>query len=398
MNEQNNISLPKNIKQMGSIDDSFKIYIEDYVFTYLQQYAKCSNGEERIAVLVGDIYTIDSKKVLFINGAIRGEHTVLEDGMLKFTDQSFDYIDQQISTYFEGNKIVGWFYSQPGFSDYINDGYINYHKQTFKEEDQVFFLSDPLENIGGFYKFKNNDFKIVNGFIIYYEKNEQMSEYMINNKIGLNKTEEEKFKQKDEKLISLSRQKSNLYKTKNTHTLKEYRKMSNVFSSLSAVLFLVCFIMGAGLIQSDDKINQLEKRLTKLDESYRYILSQMKDDSVQSVFAPNNDQNIETTSEQTTYAKTTTQQIEQTEQTTYTQTTQQTQQTTVTQPTTLATTQTTTQVDKTNLKQYTVKEGDSLELISKNFYGNRGKIEEIMLINNLDNPDKIYVGMTLLLP
>ena len=124
----------------------------------------------------------------------------------------------------------------------------------------------------------------------------------------------------------------------------------------------------------------------------------MKDDSVQSVFAPNNDQNIETTSEQTTYAKTTTQQIEQTEQTTYTQTTQQTQQTTVTQPTTLATTQTTTQVDKTNLKQYTVKEGDSLELISKNFYGNRGKIEEIMLINNLDNPDKIYVGMTLLLP
>lgn len=392
MNEQNNISLPKNIKQMGSIDESFKIYIEDYVFTYLQQYAKCSNGEEKIAVLVGNIYTIDSKKVLFINGAVKGEHTILEDGMLKLTDKSFDYINQQIDTYFDGNKIVGWFYSQPGFSDYINDGYISYHKQTFKEEEQVFFLTDPLENIGGFYKFKNNDFKSVNGFIIYYEKNDPMSEYMINNKIVLNKLEEEKFKQKDEKLISLSRQKNNLYKTKNTNTLKEYKKMSSVFSSLSAVLFLVCFIMGAGLIQSDDKINQLEKRLTKLDESYRYILSQMKDDNVQSVFAPNNQQNTNP-QQQTTYNQTIT---EQTEQTTDTEQTQTIQITTL--ATTQDTTQATTQLDKSNLKQYEVKEGDSLELISKRFYGNRGKIEEIMLINNLDNPDTIYVGMTLLLP
>ena len=71
--ENNNINLPKNIKQMGNIDDSFKIYMEDYVFTYLQQYSKASKGEERIAVLIGDTYTIDGNDVLFINGAITGE-------------------------------------------------------------------------------------------------------------------------------------------------------------------------------------------------------------------------------------------------------------------------------------------------------------------------------------
>lgn len=393
MKQNNNIiGLPKNIKQMGNIDDDLKIYMEDYVFTYLQQYSKHSNGEERIAVLIGDSYTIDGNNVLFINGAVKGEHTIIEDGMVKLTKKSFDYINEQIDKYFKNSNIIGWFYSQPGFSDYINDGYINYHRENFSKENQVFFLSDPLENIGGFYRLYNNDFKAINGFIIYYEKNEAMSEYMLNNKTTNNRIDEDNFKAKDERLINMSRRKTSI--NKNIHSLNEYKKMSNIFGSLSAVLFLICFIMGAGLIQSDDKIAELEKRLVKLDDSYRYILSQIKDDNVQSVFAQNNSKYSEPSSEQTSSLSTAD--------------THTTQQTTVltTEVSTISTTQI---IDKTsettsknksqqNLKKYEVKEGDSLELISKKFYGDRSKIEEIMSINGLDNPNTIYVGKTLLLP
>lgn len=393
MKQNNNIiGLPKNIKQMGNIDDDLKIYMEDYVFTYLQQYSKHSNGEERIAVLIGDSYTIDGNSVLFINGAVKGEHTIIEDGMVKLTKKSFDYINEQIDKYFKNSNIIGWFYSQPGFSDYINDGYINYHRENFSKENQVFFLSDPLENIGGFYRLYNNDFKAINGFIIYYEKNEAMSEYMLNNKTTNNRIDEDNFKAKDERLINMSRRKTSI--NKNIHSLNEYKKMSNIFGSLSAVLFLICFIMGAGLIQSDDKIAELEKRLVKLDDSYRYILSQIKDDNVQSVFAQNNSKYSEPSSEQTSSLSTAD--------------THTTQQTTVltTEVSTISTTQI---IDKTsettsknksqqNLKKYEVKEGDSLELISKKFYGDRSKIEEIMSINGLDNPNTIYVGKTLLLP
>ena len=399
MKEENNkINLPKNIKQMGNIDDSFKIYMEDYVFTYLQQYSKASKGEERIAVLIGDTYTIDGSDVLFINGAIKGEHTINEDGMIKFSEKSFNYIQEQIDKYFSGYNIVGWFYSQPGFSDYINEGYINYHKEVFNKKNQVFFLSDPLENIGGFYKFYNNDFKSINGFIIYYEKNEAMSEYMLNNKPLNTRAEEEKYRIKDEKLINMSRRKNN--SLKNPTSLNEYKKMSNIFSSLSAVLFLVCFILGAGLIQSDDKINELEKRLVKLDESYRYILSQIKDDNVQSVFAQNNTSYVEQSTEHTTLSTTNT--ISHTTNETNTISTTETTSVSTTETTTETTTQTNSSllnnINKDSLKKYEVKEGDSLELISKKFYGNRSKIEEIMNINGLDNPDKIYSGMTLLLP
>ena len=395
MKQNNNIiGLPKNIKQMGNIDDDLKIYMEDYVFTYLQQYSKHSNGEERIAVLIGDSYTIDGNNVLFINGAVKGEHTIIEDGMVKLTKKSFDYINEQIDKYFKNSNIIGWFYSQPGFSDYINDGYINYHRENFSKENQVFFLSDPLENIGGFYRLYNNDFKAINGFIIYYEKNEAMSEYMLNNKTTNNRIDEDNFKAKDERLINMSRRKTSI--NKNIHSLNEYKKMSNIFGSLSAVLFLICFIMGAGLIQSDDKIDELEKRLVKLDDSYRYILSQIKDDNVQSVFAQNSSKYSEPSSEQTSSLSTAN--THTTQQTTVLTTESSTVSTTKITDKTSETTSKSTSKSQQNLKKYEVKEGDSLELISKKFYGDRSKIEEIMSINGLDNPNTIYVGKTLLLP
>ena len=384
---------------MGNIDETLKIYMEDYVFTFLQQYSKYSNNEERIAVLVGETYTIDGNDVLFINGAIKGEHTIIQDGMVKLSEKSFDYVEEQINTYFKGSNIVGWFYSQPGFSDYINDGYINYHKKYFDKKNQVFFLSDPLENIGGFYILFNNDFKALSGFIIYYEKNEAMSEYMSNNKNDNVRASENKIKAKDERVMNMTRRKAKI--NKNMHSLGEYKKMANIFGSLSAVLFLVCFIMGVGLIQSDDKISELEKRLVKLDDSYRYILSQIKDDNVQSVFAQNNSKTTEISTEKTSSLLTTT--THTTEQTTVATSSRKEESSTVstTENSTDKQTETTTSnalENNKNYKKYEVKEGDTLESISKRIYGDRSKIEEIMNINGLDNEGTIFVGKTLLLP
>lgn len=388
MNEQSKaFNLPKNIKQMGNLDEAIKIYMEDYVFTYLQQYARESIDKEQIALLVGDSYNIDGNQVLFINGAIKGEHTYQKDGMVKFSEESFKYNDEQLAKYFPDSKIVGWFYSQPGFSDYISEGYVTYHNELF-DDNKVFFLNDPVENIGGFYKAESESLKSIKGFIIYYEKNEQMSEYMLDNKPKLSKDEENAFKQKDEKLIKLSR----TPKPKKTEqkTAIENKKMSSIFCSLSAVLFLVCFIMGSGLIQSEDRISTLEQRIAKLDDSYRYVLSQMKDDNVHSVFAQNNEiQTIEQTTQATTKAEITTK----TEQTTQEPTTQEP---TTQEPTTQKIETTT--ISTENMEKYEIKEGDSLGGISHKFYGTITKMEDIMQVNNIDDPNKIYSGMIISLP
>ena len=396
-----NFNLPKNIKQIGSVDESFKIYMEDFVFSFLNQCSKEKKSDEIIAVLMGENYTIDGNNVLFINGAIKGKHTIAENGMIKLSEKSFEIIQEEINTYFPGKEIVGWYYSQPGFSDYINDEYINYHKQTFKKPYEVFFLSDPIENVCSFYRYSENSFQDIKGFIIYYEKNEQMNEYMLANKTVDINIEKEKFKEKDERLMEIKRK--NLPSKNKSKTLDEQRKIANVFGSLSAVLFLVCFIMGAGLIQSDDRISDLEAKLSKLDQSYKYILTQVKQDNVQSVFAESNENNMfsEVAPILTESSTKTTTEIT-TENTTEAYTKENTTIQANTHIFTETTTENTTTLSNLNeAKSYTtykVKDGDSLEAISKKFYGNRNKIDEIMEVNEIDDANKIYSGMILKLP
>ena len=47
---------------------------------------------------------------------------------------------------------------------------------------------------------------------------------------------------------------------------------------------------------------------------------------------------------------------------------------------------------------YTVRPGDTLSKISKDFYGDANKYGQIAKANNLDNPDQIKVGQQLLIP
>lgn len=47
---------------------------------------------------------------------------------------------------------------------------------------------------------------------------------------------------------------------------------------------------------------------------------------------------------------------------------------------------------------YTVRPGDTLSKISKDFYGDANKYPQIAKANHLDNPDQIKVGQQLLIP
>lgn len=379
--KNNDFNLPKNIRQMGGIDENLKVYIEDYVFTYLQQHSKDARGEERIAILVGETVVADGGDVIFINGAIKVNHVKPENSMIKLTEDAFAEVEYNIEKYFKNSTVVGWFYSQPGFLDYINEGYVNYHTELFKEENKVFFLSDPIDNIAVFHRYSNakNDLEALRGFIIYYEKNQQMNEYIIANKSIDIKVEEEKIKQKDRRLISMTNNK----KQKNiTKLALEHKKLSNVFASLSAFLFIACFIMGSGLIQSDDRISELEKKLAQLDDSYRYVLSQIKDDNVQSVFAENTTNNINTQ-----IYEDTTENLE-----------IQSETKSEIQSESIPIISLPKKEEFSSVDTYTVESGDSLYLISKRFYGSTANVDKIMEVNNLENPDKIFVGMTIKLP
>ena len=47
--------IPSGAKQVGSVEPSLRIYMEDYVHTYLYRFAKTNASREKLAVLMGNI-------------------------------------------------------------------------------------------------------------------------------------------------------------------------------------------------------------------------------------------------------------------------------------------------------------------------------------------------------
>lgn len=362
-NEELN-NLPNNIKQIGDIPNNNRIYLEDFAYTYLEQYSKSQDGKEKIALLVGRNMSINDENILFIHGVIQGKYTLQKNGMTELTEKSWQYAEKQLSLYFEGSQIVGWAYVQPGFEDYISEKICAFQKNNLTRGLQVLYIIDPIEKINGFYKWNNNEevFGAIKGYIIYYEKNDGMQEYMIENKIKEDKQDiievdkeenkEIKKEEKEEKIDAGIRARAITMKKVPKHYPKtDPGKTVNLLSSVSFVMLMVCFLMGAGLIQNDDKIKELQIQLTALQEEFQHS---------QAVFAA------------------------------YTQSTQTTERET-------ETTTKENQTKKTSYSKYKISTGDTLISICREKYGDLTKINEIRKINNIKD-DKIVAGRTILLP
>jgi hypothetical protein len=73
--------LPKNIRQMGNFGDTYKIYIEDFVYTYVHQLLHQKKREESAcaAVLLGETFREEGWEYVFISGALGVDVSVFEE-------------------------------------------------------------------------------------------------------------------------------------------------------------------------------------------------------------------------------------------------------------------------------------------------------------------------------
>lgn len=356
-NEEN--KLPVNVKQIGTISDgSARIYMEDYVSTYIEQYAKADTSKEKIAILIGKKLVVENEQVMFISGVVQGRYTIRKNGMLTLTEKSWQYVKKQMDLYFENLSVVGWVYVQPGFEDYISENICMFQKENVHRGLEVLFITDPSENINSFYLWnrENMMFNQIKGYIIYYEKNEGMHEYMLENKIKKPKKAEEDMPRQD--AGAAARAVASGKNTRYRNRLKfstDSRKMINLLGGVSFVMLMVCFVMGAGLVQNEERLNEVEEKLyfieTELKESQEVFAGQVFSE------AP-------------------------------------TQSTTIIQTTLAPVTEPQTQPQN---KKYVVQEGDTLIKICKKIYGSPANINKIKELNDIDG-SKIVVGDTLLLP
>ncbi len=182
--DKNNLKLPKNIRQVGKPGEKIKIYVEDYVITYINQIARESTDKQRLAVLLGKNGKNKEDTVAFINGAVEAKEVVVQEDQVVFTSEIWTQIYDEIGQYFHNTEVVGWFLTRPGKSLGINDKITKVHVDNFPGTDKALFIMDPLDHDEAFYIYRQGELMRQDGYYIYYERNEDMQNYMVDHKSG----------------------------------------------------------------------------------------------------------------------------------------------------------------------------------------------------------------------
>ena len=89
--------LPKNFRQIGERDQVLKLYLEDYVNTYLKRLQPAKGADLRVGLLLGSRETHEDIPFVFVDGALEMDSVTEEGGKVAFTEDAWKKAYQDVS-------------------------------------------------------------------------------------------------------------------------------------------------------------------------------------------------------------------------------------------------------------------------------------------------------------
>jgi len=408
--------MPKNIRQIGKSNAQRKIYIEDYVMTFVKQLAGGEFAGCRAAVLVGQCIKLDNCRNIFISGAVEVKNMDTEAGIF-FDNDIWNNIYEDIKKYFTDVEIVGWVLGGPGYLLEDQDKLLKIHIDNFAGQDKILLLYDSVEKEESFYCFDNGRLYKQEGYYIYYEKNEEMQTYMIEHK-----QEQSGEANYDDKV---SREIRTVLQNKKP-VEDDSKGVTRLMYAAGTLLAVIILLVGAAILNNYDQMKSMKDTIESLsrnmDEIKEVLGSGLKtieannsniindvnasnaeadagtdqaDGSLDIEVLPGNvnpkpvqEADKETGTEKAEASKDTGSQGSGNKNNTAKDNSKS--------ESAEAANNNITQVE--DVKIYTVQSGDTLADISYKLYNTYTKVKEIMQLNNIKNQDLIYVGQKLIVP
>lgn len=380
------LSEPKNVKQIGEPREYKKIFLEDYVHTFLQQYAKEKDGQAQIAVLLGNAERAGGRRHLYIKSALPVDQVNEKHGKYIFTEKIWGEIYQQCEKYFPEQEIMGWFLAKPGFSVEKTVTIEETQRTYFSGADKVFFMLEPLEGESGFFAFDGNRFTKQPGYYIYYEKNEPMHEFLLEKK-----SEQEGEVQKEKPDVAVANFRK-ILQEKQVQSAK--RKKIAISYGMKVSIALVLFVGVVTLKNQTEKIQTMEQQMSVLAGEEVVEVVSTEEVLVEEIPGDVGEQQEivyeESVAEEAVVELPVTELEEMPENQAEESQEEERIESEPQEEETMA--------EVSAPEKYIVQMGDTLAKISRDKYGNDDMIERICELNGISNGDYIQVGETILLP
>lgn len=398
--------IPKNIRQVGEVDLDKRVYIEDYAFSFVRELTLDEDEEGRTGILLGEEKNIDGETYTFVYGAMEVLNASVYDGRVSFTQETWPTVDNNRITYFDGMDIVGWYLVSSTIRPERNTELERTHSDCFGRY-KAFLYVNPTEKTEEVYSCFDGGLECLDGYVIYFDKNEQMQKYMAEVR------SKKRLSSADETMIKRYRQ----VMTENKNEPKAKQQLSIMYA-LSAVLVIFVLVAGVARLQSEKETGD---NTVVTEDGGDYVENTAavngtpaaaEDETLNIDYANGNVSTTEGTQEpvsdttasdeaDTTTAEPITEETT-TEPVTEETTTAEPETTTAEPETTTAEPETTTAEPTTQAhRTYVVQQGDTLYGIIKREYGSedQAKLQELFELNGItDGGNSIAPGDELILP
>lgn len=382
--------IPKNVRQIGNVSDSPKIYVEDYVDTFFAQLCEKAGEGPVGAFLVGDMQKTDEEEYVYIYGAIQMHDLKLSGSEYVLDEDTWKKGYEDCKQYFEEGEMLGWFVAHAGVPLTPEQSTVKLHKKSFSKKNSIFIMKDPVEKDETYHVLKLNDLMEIGGHYTYYEKNPCMQNYMIStrkkNGVSPSETVEDRAAKDFRSLVRTREEQHN------------QKKSNRLMYAVSACLVLVVLIMGVTTLNNFDKMKSVQNALNNISGSSADAKSVEAKETNGSVTAVTEEQGTQLS--QTDPAPVS----EDSQTDTSGQASSDGQAVSGEKDAQAQDTGTDEQAVGTSAGNnggdgvYIVEQGDTLAIISKKTYGDVTHVDSICKMNGLSDGNLIYIGQKLLLP
>ena len=347
--------LPKNVRQIGNVSDNPKIYVEDYVDTYLNQLREKAREQTVGVLLVGEILQIEEEKAVFVSGAIQMDELPAKENGLEIPEEILKGAREDAAKFFSECKVIGWGLIEEGTPMSRNKEIKRIQEKEFAEENALFLWKNAREQEEIFYAYKFGEIMQMGGHYIYYEKNPEMQNYMISTRRENGVTPSE---------VVEDRAAKDFRSTVRERMEDREQHQSGFAYITSAVLVLIVLVVGIATVNNFDKMKTVQTSIESLSKSVENRQGKEETKTAKAQEAGEGAKEVSGTvkkSEESGKNEDETVQL-------------------------------------TDQDYYVVQKGETLAGISQKLYGDTTHVKAICKMNGLSDGNLIYIGQKLLLP
>ncbi len=350
--------VPKNVRQIGNVSDSTKIYIEDYVDIFLNQLSEKASEKILGAFLVGEIEEKDEQDYIYISGAIHMKDPTVKGKDIIIEERVWKNACETCKEFFGNAEILGWVMIGGDQAFEMNHSIQKMHQKYFVREKSVFIFKGNRDKEEKLYVYKYRDMLEMKGHYIYYEKNVEMQDYMISCRKNSGMTPSE----------TLEDQAAKSFRSIIQEKMEKKERKTKLRPAYVVAVGCAALALGIGAAMLEEKfelpaIGKPEENLQEMVSNENLLIEEMEEpeeleiEEVPEEKVEKPEENLEAKEE-------------------------------LDEPTSGI------QMEEI----YVVKKGDTLASICKEVYGDMTYVNEVCELNGLENGNLIFIGQKLLLP